>query len=127
MPWIVLVVSGVLEAVWATALGQSDGLSRPGPTVVFFAALALSMAGLAISMRGIPISVAYSVWIGIGAALTVGWAMATGAESASPLKLLFLAGIIGCVVGLKFVKSETSAPAPVVEAASTGPDSPTEY
>lgn len=126
MPWIVLIISGVLEAVWATALGQSDGLSRPGPTVVFFIALALSMAGLAIAMRGIPISVAYSVWIGIGAALTVGWAMATGAESASPLKLLFLAGIIGCVVGLKFVKSETPAPAASVEAASADAPAPDE-
>lgn len=28
MSWIVLILSGVLEAVWATALGKSEGLAR---------------------------------------------------------------------------------------------------
>ena len=41
MPWIVLILSGVLEAVWATALGRSEGLSRVGPTVTFGVALVL--------------------------------------------------------------------------------------
>ena len=49
--WLVLVLSGVLEAVWATALGRSDGLSRPVPVAVFAVALALSMGGLGYAMR----------------------------------------------------------------------------
>ncbi|MGW6461604.1 DMT family transporter [Streptomyces sp. NPDC055078] len=106
MPWAILLISAVFEAVWATALGLSDGLSKPVPAVVFFVGLALSMAGLAYAMTRIPISVAYSVWIGIGAALTVVFAMATGEEPASLLKGVFLAGIILSVIGLKFVKSE---------------------
>ncbi|GAA2727519.1 DMT family transporter [Cellulomonas aerilata] len=101
MSWSVLVLSGVLEAVWATALGRSDGLSRPGPSAVFLAALALSMAGLAYAMRDLPVGTAYAVWVGIGAVLTVTYAMATGAESVSVVKVLLLAGIVGCVVGLK--------------------------
>jgi len=28
MSWVILIVSGVLEAVWATALGTSEGFSR---------------------------------------------------------------------------------------------------
>lgn len=52
MSWIVLVVSGVFEAVWATALGKSEGFSRFGPTVLFGVALVASMAGLAYAMRG---------------------------------------------------------------------------
>ena len=47
MAWLVLILSGVLEAVWATALGKSQNFSRVVPSVVFFIALALSMAGLA--------------------------------------------------------------------------------
>jgi quaternary ammonium compound-resistance protein SugE len=99
--WLVLVLSGVLEAVWATALGRSEGLSRPGPTLLFFAALALSMGGLAFAMRDLPVGTAYAVWVGIGAVLTVTYAMATGSESASVVKVLLLAGIVGCVIGLK--------------------------
>jgi quaternary ammonium compound-resistance protein SugE len=101
MSWFVLVLSGVLEAVWATALGRSQGFSRPAPTVVFVVALALSMAGLAYAMRELPVGTSYAVWVGIGAVLTVTYAMATGTESVSVVKVLLLAGIVGCVVGLK--------------------------
>jgi quaternary ammonium compound-resistance protein SugE len=99
--WFVLVVSGVLEAVWATALGRSEGFSRLVPSLVFGVALVLSMVGLAYAMRELPVGTAYAVWVGIGAVLTVVIAMVTGEESVSVVKLLLLAGIVGCVVGLK--------------------------
>jgi quaternary ammonium compound-resistance protein SugE len=47
MAWVILIVSGILEAVWATALGKSEGFTKLWPTVIFFGALALSMGGLA--------------------------------------------------------------------------------
>lgn len=103
MSWIVLVISGVLEAVWATALGKSAGLSKLSPSVVFGVALVASMAGLAYAMRDLPVGTAYAVWVGIGAVLTVVYAMATGDEPASLLKAAFLVMIIGGVVGLKLV------------------------
>ncbi|MHA7144571.1 DMT family transporter [Arthrobacter sp. TmT3-37] len=101
MAWIVLVVSGVLEAVWATALGKSEGFSRLAPTLVFGIAIVASMAGLAYAMRTLPVGTAYAVWVGIGAALTVIYAMATGTEPASLLKIVFLLMIVGGVIGLK--------------------------
>jgi len=104
MSWLVLIVSGALEAVWATALDRSDGLSRLVPSVLFFVALALSMAGLAVAMRELPVGTSYAVWVGIGAVLTVAYAVLTGGESASAVKVLLLAGIIGCVIGLKVVE-----------------------
>lgn len=103
MAWLVLVASGVLEAVWATALGRSDGLSRPLPSAVFSVALVGSMLGLAYSMRDLPTGTSYAVWVGIGAGLTVIYAMATGAEPATLVRGLLIAGIIGCVAGLKVV------------------------
>lgn len=103
MAWVVLVLSGVLEAVWATAMGRSEGFTRLWPTVVFGVALVVSMAGLAYAMRELPVGTAYAVWVGIGASLTVVYAMATGAEPASAMKVLFLGMIIGGVVGLKAV------------------------
>jgi quaternary ammonium compound-resistance protein SugE len=99
--WVALVMSGVLEAVWATALGKSEGFSKVPPTVVFAVALVASMAGLAYAMRDLPVGTAYAVWVGIGAVLTVIYAMATGDEPASLLKVAFLVMIIGGVVGLK--------------------------
>jgi quaternary ammonium compound-resistance protein SugE len=101
MSWVVLELSGALEAVWATALGKSDNFSRAVPSLVFFAALALSMAGLAYAMRELPVGTSYAVWVGIGAVLTVAYAMVTGTESVTPLKVIFLGGIIASVIGLK--------------------------
>lgn len=101
MSWLVLVLSGVLEAVWATALGRSEGFSRLAPSVVFAVALVLSMLGLAYAMRELPVGTAYAVWVGIGAVLTVVIAMVSGEEPVSLVRLLLLAGIVGCVVGLK--------------------------
>ncbi len=101
MYWLVLIISGVLEAVWATALAKSEGFTRPTPTVVFLVGLAASMAGLAYAMRGLPLGTAYAVWVGIGAALTGGYAMWSGQEPVSVLRVVLLLGIVGCVVGLK--------------------------
>lgn len=101
VPWLVLLGSAVLEAVWATALGLSEGFTRALPTQIFAIAAALSMAGLGFAVRSIPLGTAYAVWVGVGAALTVGWAMATGVEAFSVLKVVFIAGIVGCAAGLK--------------------------
>ncbi len=103
MSWLVLVVSGLLEAVWATALGRSEGFTRLGPSVTFAVSVVLSMAGLAYAMRELPIGTSYAVWVGIGASLTVGYGMLTGAEAVSVVKLLLVGGIVGCVAGLKLL------------------------
>ncbi len=101
MAWFVLVISGVLEAVWASALSRAEGFSRLGPSVVFVVALTLSMLGLGVAMRSLPPGTSYAVWVGIGAALTVAYAMLTGAESASTVKVWLIFGIVACVAGLK--------------------------
>jgi quaternary ammonium compound-resistance protein SugE len=101
MAWVVLIVSGMFEAVWATALGKSDGLSKPGPTIVFLIGLLISMSGLAWAMKDLPTGTSYAVWVGIGAVLTVAYAMVFDGEPVSVVKILLLAGIVGCVIGLK--------------------------
>jgi quaternary ammonium compound-resistance protein SugE len=103
MAWLVLVASGVLEAVRATAMDRSDGFSRLLPSLIFGVSLLFSMAGLAFAMRSLPTGTSYAVWVGIGAVLTVGYAMLTGDETASPVKVLLIAGVVGCIAGLKVV------------------------
>lgn len=71
--------------------------------MVFGVALVVSMGGLAYAMRDLPVGTAYAVWVGIGASLTVIYAMITGAEPVSVLKVIFLLMIVGGVVGLKAV------------------------
>jgi quaternary ammonium compound-resistance protein SugE len=113
--WIVLFVSAALETVWATALSESDGFTRPGPTLVFAATIVVSLVAFGYVLQHIPISTAYAVWTGTGAALTVLWGMATGAEPVTVVRVLLIAGIVGCVVGLKLVPAR---PGPAATAAA---------
>jgi quaternary ammonium compound-resistance protein SugE len=101
--WLILIAAGLMEAVWATALGASRGFRRPWPTAIFVVTLALSMWGLAHAMLTIPVGTAYAVWVGIGAVLTVVVAVIRGEERLSVARALLLAGLVGCVVGLKVV------------------------
>jgi len=104
MSWLVLILSGVLEAVWATTLGMSQGLTRLVPSVVFVVALVASMAGLAYTMRELSTGTAYAVWVAIGAVLTVAYEMVSGAQPVSVARLLLILGVVACVVGLKVVE-----------------------
>lgn len=103
MAWLVLVASGVLEAVWATALSASNGFKKVVPTIVFVAGMALSMVGLASAMTAIPVGTAYAVWVGIGASLTVVVAILRRQEAASLARVALVLGLVACVVGLKVV------------------------
>lgn len=103
LAWIALILSGMLEAVWATALEASKGFRKFWPSVTFVVSLAASMVGLSYAMSHIPVGTAYAVWVAIGAVLTAGWAMFTGAERPTIIRIVLLLGLIGCVVGLKAV------------------------
>lgn len=103
LSWIILIVSGAFEAVWATALGKSEGFTKLWPTMIFAAACLLSMGGLALALREIPTGTGYAVWVAIGASLTIIYGMVTGAEAVSLVKILLLLGIVACVIGLKLV------------------------
>jgi len=101
MAWIVLIVSGVLETVWASALSQSRGFTRIGPAIVFGVALVASMAGLAYALREIPVGTGYAIWVGIGAVGTALYGILVLGESAGVARLLCLVAIVAGVVGLK--------------------------
>jgi|SRR5690606_18350343 quaternary ammonium compound-resistance protein SugE len=101
MAWLVLVLSGVLETVWAAALAASRGLSRPWPTALFVAALLGSMAGLAYALRSIPVGTGYAVWVGIGAVGTALFGMVWLGEPVTAVRITCLVLIIAGVVGLR--------------------------
>jgi quaternary ammonium compound-resistance protein SugE len=101
MAWLVLILSGVLESVWAVALSRTAGFTRLFPSVVFVVALVLSMAGLGYALRTIPVGTGYAVWVGIGIAGTALAGMLFLGESASLLRVLSLVLLLAGVVGLK--------------------------
>ena len=103
MLWLVLILSGALEAVWATALAASDGFRRPRPTLLFGVSLTLSMAGLAWAMSGLPAGTAYALWVGIGAVGSVLLVVARRQERLDLARGLLLLALVGCVAGLKAV------------------------
>ncbi|MGK0716636.1 DMT family transporter [Leucobacter sp. W1153] len=103
MAWVVLIVSGMLEAVWAAALAASKGFTRWRPAALFVVSLGMSMAGLAWAMLYLPVGTAYAVWVGIGATLTVIWGVVTRQERLTLARILLLLLLVGSVIGLKVV------------------------
>jgi quaternary ammonium compound-resistance protein SugE len=101
MSWLVLVVSGMLESVWAVALSRAGGFTRPLPTAVFAVSLLLSMGGLGYALRTIPVGTGYAVWVGIGIAGTAVAGMVLLGESASLWRVLSLVLVLAGVIGLK--------------------------
>jgi quaternary ammonium compound-resistance protein SugE len=101
MAWAVLVISGLLETVWAIALDRSAGFSRPLPSVTFVVSLGLSMAGLAYALRTVPVGTGYAVWVGIGAVGTALVGMVALGEPATLPRLICLLLVVAGVIGLK--------------------------
>ncbi|WFF09209.1 multidrug efflux SMR transporter [Micromonospora sp. WMMD1076] len=101
MAWIVLVISGLLETVWAIALERSAGFTRPLPSAVFAVALVASMAGLAYALRDIPVGTGYALWVGIGAAGTALVGMLALGEPVNLPRVACLLLVVVGVIGLK--------------------------
>lgn len=101
MAWILLLIAGVLEVVWAYTMKLSQGFTRPGATAVTLAAMLASFALLSISMKTLPLGTAYTVWTGIGAvgAFAVGIVML--GEPLTATRVLAASLIVGGIVLLR--------------------------
>lgn len=101
MAWIVLLVAGLLEVAWAYSMKISEGFTRPWPTAITLAAMAVSFALLAWAMKQLPLGTSYMVWTGIGAvgAFVVG--VVVLGESASLMRVAAAGLIVGGIVLIK--------------------------
>ncbi|WP_413561173.1 DMT family transporter [Bdellovibrio sp. HCB209] len=102
--WILLLIAGILEFIWATGLKYSEGFTKLIPSVFTLATMGVSFYLLSLSMRVLPVGVSYTVWTGIGAVGAVIIGTLLFKEPLSLMKLLFLGMIIGGILGLKFVE-----------------------
>ncbi|HSC81034.1 MAG TPA: multidrug efflux SMR transporter [Chitinolyticbacter sp.] len=101
IPWISLLIAGVLEVVWALALKASHGFTRMPATALFAVSAAASMYFLAYAMKSLPVGTAYAVWTGIGAVGTVLFGIVWFGEPATLWRLGSVALILAGIVGLK--------------------------
>lgn len=101
MPWLLLVIAGLLEVAWASALPATKGLTRPLPTAAFVVALGGSMYLLARAAQSIPLGTAYTAWVGIGAVGASIVGVLIYDDPATPLRIGFILLLIVAVVGLK--------------------------
>ena len=99
--WIMLIVAGVFEIVWAVGLKYTQGFTRPVPSAITVGAMGLSMYLLAKALRTIPVGTGYAVWTGIGAVGTALVGIWLLGEPKSAGRLLAIAAIVGGILGLK--------------------------
>jgi len=101
MAWVLLLVAGLLEIVWAFTMKLSHGFTRPVASVVTLLAMLASFGLLSASMRTLPLGTAYTVWTGIGAvgAFVVG--IAVLGEPVNTARVLAAALIVSGLVLMK--------------------------
>jgi quaternary ammonium compound-resistance protein SugE len=105
MAWVYLITAGLLEIVWASAMKQSDGFTRPWPTVVTLVAMAGSFALLALAMRSLPLGTAYMIWTGIGAVGAFAVGIVVFGEQVSVLRLGAAVLVIAGLALMKFAEA----------------------
>jgi len=101
MSWIMLFFAGLFEVGWAVGLKYTDGFSKPLPTALTIAAMAISLGLLGLAMKELPLGTAYAIWTGVGAVGTVIAGIILFGESMALFRLASVALIICGLIGLK--------------------------
>ncbi len=101
MPWVLLLIAGLLEVGWAIGLKYTEGFTKLGPSLLTLGAMAASVILLAIAMKSLPVGTSYAVWVGVGAVGTAILGMVLFNEPASLGRLASLGLIVAGIVGLK--------------------------
>jgi len=101
MSWIILFFAGLFEVAWAVGLKYTDGFSKPLPTALTVAAMAVSLGLLGLAMKELPLGTAYAIWTGVGAVGTVIAGIILFGESMALVRLVSVALIVCGLIGLK--------------------------
>src|SRR6478609_10294931 len=105
MSWLLLILAGLLEVVWAVGLKYTEGFTRVWPTAITVTAMLVSLALLGIAMKTLPVSTAYAVWMGIGVVGTAVLGVMVLHEPATFGRLFSISLILAGVIGLKLTTS----------------------
>lgn len=103
MGWIYLLLAGLFEVGFTTAMRYTQGLRFDLPNLAFVLCVILSFGFLLQAQKTIPLGTAYAVWVGIGAVGTIAVGVALGEETLGLVRGLLLLGLMSCILGLKLV------------------------
>lgn len=101
MAWLLLILAGLCEVVWAIGLKYTEGFTRFWPSLITLVAMVASVVLLGLAVKSLPVGTAYAVWVGVGAVGTAILGILLFAEPATAGRLLSLALIVSGIVGLK--------------------------
>lgn len=101
MAWLLLIIAGLCEIVWAIGLKYAEGFTRFWPSVMTVAAMLISIVLLGLAMKSLPVGTSYAVWVGVGATGTAILGIFLFGEAASVGRLASLGLIVAGIVGLK--------------------------
>ena len=101
--WMLLVISGIAEVVWAIATKFSNGFTRFGWASASVLSLVVVVAALTFALKSLPLGPAYAVWTAIAATGTVLAGVWFFGESLGPLRLVAIAVIILAVIALQIL------------------------
>jgi quaternary ammonium compound-resistance protein SugE len=108
MPWVLLIIAGLLEVCWAIGLKYTEGFTRPVPSVLTMLAIIASMVLLSLAARSLPIGTAYAVWVGIGALGAAILGIVLFKEPVTAARLFFLALLLTSIIGLKLTTGSST-------------------
>lgn len=103
MAWVYLFIAGISEIGWAIGMKYTDGFTKPVPTILTLAVMAVSVVFLALAVKHLPLGTAYAIWTGIGTLGTVILGIWLFNEPSDLVRLLCIGLIIVGIVGLKIV------------------------
>lgn len=101
MPWIHLIIAGLLEVAWAVGLKHTDGWTRLVPSLITAALMVASFFFLSLAVRALPLGTAYAIWTGIGAVGTALVGIFVFGEPRTAARLACIVLIVAGIIGLK--------------------------
>lgn len=101
MNWILLLIAGVFEVIWAVGLKYTNGFTKLWPSVGVVIAMIISVVLLAYAMRELPVGTAYAIWVGVGAIGTAVVGMMLLGDPISTGRIVSLVLVASGIIGLK--------------------------
>lgn len=105
MPWLHLIIAGLLEVAWAVGLKQTAGWTRLWPSLITVALMIASFFFLSLALRTLPLGTSYAIWTGIGAVGTALIGIFIFDEPRTAARLVCILLIVAGIVGLKLASS----------------------
>ena len=101
MSWIYLLIAGIFEVVWSTAMKLSNGFSVLLYSVITVIGMIISFGSLVLATKSLPLSLAYPIWTGIGAVGSVIVGVILFHDQLSELTWVFGVLLVVSIIGIK--------------------------